>query len=89
MTNTPWGARVNFVFDPSGDHVCKALHVSPFMDMDSEWFLETELNDERLSLTVRCRHPIHEDFFEAMMHLKRSKIGNKPNEQSGLHALWK
>jgi hypothetical protein len=37
VTNTPWGERVTFVFDPKGQRVQKALHVSPFMDMDNVW----------------------------------------------------
>eukprot|EP00210_Caulerpa_lentillifera_P009423 g8984.t1 len=56
--------------------------------MDSEWILKTQVNDEKLSLTVRCIHPIHGHFFDAIMHLKRSKNGDKLNEQSGLRILW-
>ena len=37
VTNTPWGARVSFLFDPRGQDVPKALHVSPFMDMRGTW----------------------------------------------------
>jgi DUF1365 family protein len=37
VTNTPWGERVSFVFNPAGDVSPKALHVSPFMDMDNSW----------------------------------------------------
>jgi DUF1365 family protein len=37
VTNTPWGARVAFAFDPRGDKVAKCLHVSPFMDMEATW----------------------------------------------------
>ena len=37
MTNTPWGERVTFLFDPKGEQVPKALHVSPFMDMQGTW----------------------------------------------------
>ena len=37
VTNTPWGERVTFKFDPAGDATPKALHVSPFMDMQNEW----------------------------------------------------
>ena len=37
VTNTPWGARVHFAFDPRGDKVTKCLHVSPFMDMEATW----------------------------------------------------
>lgn len=31
VTNTPWGERATFAFDPSSDLVAKPLHVSPFM----------------------------------------------------------
>ena len=37
VTNTPWGDRVRFAFRPEGDQAPKALHVSPFMDMDNTW----------------------------------------------------
>ncbi|KAL6197402.1 hypothetical protein ACLB2K_033011 [Fragaria x ananassa] len=33
VTNTPWGERVLFVFDPDSDLVAKPLHVSPFMGL--------------------------------------------------------
>ena len=37
VTNTPWGAKVTFLFRPDGQKVPKAMHVSPFMDMRSTW----------------------------------------------------
>jgi hypothetical protein len=40
VTNTPWGERVTFVFDPHNEgnvDIKKSLHVSPFMDMTSTW----------------------------------------------------
>lgn len=37
VTNTPWGERVTFLFDPRGCHTPKALHVSPMMDMSNTW----------------------------------------------------
>lgn len=40
VTNTPWGERVTFMFNPAGDASPKALHVSPFMDMDNTWHLK-------------------------------------------------
>lgn len=39
VTNTPWAAKVRFLFRPAGEEVPKALHVSPFMDMQSTWYL--------------------------------------------------
>ena len=47
VTNTPWGERVTFLFDPKGQTVPKALHVSPMMDMKNIWwavFLFSKLN---------------------------------------------
>lgn len=38
VTNTPWGAAVSFLFDPHKQAVPKALHVSPFMDMQNTWW---------------------------------------------------
>jgi DUF1365 family protein len=37
VTNTPWGERVTFLFEPRGQRVPKAMHVSPLMDMTSTW----------------------------------------------------
>ena len=37
VTNTPWAAKVIFLFNPEGQSVPKALHVSPFMDMQNTW----------------------------------------------------
>ena len=37
VTNTPWGERVTFLFDPNGTQVPKGLHVSPMMDMQNTW----------------------------------------------------
>ncbi|KAI8010357.1 hypothetical protein LOK49_LG06G01009 [Camellia lanceoleosa] len=31
VTNTPWGERVSFLFDPTTDLVAKSQHISPFM----------------------------------------------------------
>ncbi|XLS58147.1 hypothetical protein HN51_007902 [Arachis hypogaea] len=31
VTNTPWGERVSFIFNPHFDLVAKSFHVSPFM----------------------------------------------------------
>ncbi len=41
VTNTPWGERVTFAFDPAGDTVAKSLHVSPLMDMQGLWCATT------------------------------------------------
>lgn len=38
VTNTPWGEKVLFVFDPKSDLIAKPLHVSPFMVCVSSYF---------------------------------------------------
>jgi DUF1365 family protein len=40
VTNTPWGERVVFDFDPRGQRVPKSLHVSPFMDALGDWHIK-------------------------------------------------
>eukprot|EP00210_Caulerpa_lentillifera_P001883 g1812.t1 len=89
MTNTPYGSRVWYLFNPKGDRFCKALQVSPFMGMDLEWKFKSDVNDERLSVSIRCCHPVHGDFFDAILNLKPSKNGNNLNERSGFRVLWK
>lgn len=40
VTNTPWGGRVVFLFEPQGASVPKSLHVSPMMDMQGTWYVK-------------------------------------------------
>ncbi|KAK3250824.1 hypothetical protein CYMTET_39820 [Cymbomonas tetramitiformis] len=65
VTNTPWGERVVFSFCPESDTVPKALHVSPFMDMQGIWHLKAPPPGDQLSLTVSVTHPLHGKFFTA------------------------
>ena len=88
MTNTPWGARVRFAFDPTGETVNKALHVSPFMDMESSWTLQSDIREEHLTLTVRAHHPEMGPFFDAILHVKRSAQQGR-SERCGLRTLLK
>lgn len=53
VTNTPWGERVTFLFDPRGTHTPKSLHVSPMMDMKNTW---CELHPRR-SMPLQAAHP--------------------------------
>ena len=50
VTNTPWGERVSFVFDPRGAAVPKSLHVSPFMPMDQayDWIFSPPAEELRV-----------------------------------------
>ncbi|GIM09445.1 hypothetical protein Vretimale_13297 [Volvox reticuliferus] len=87
VTNTPWNERVTFVFNPAGESVCKALHVSPFMDMQNTWHLEASEPDERLKLVVRASHPKYGDYFYADLVGRRAEHPQRVNEEAGLRAL--
>lgn len=53
VTNTPWGERVTFAFDPDGAAVPKALHVSPMMDMQNTWCV---LPCSHIKIRTCCRY---------------------------------
>lgn len=69
VTNTPWGDRVTFQFDPSGTSVPKVLHVSPLMDMKNIWTLKTKnpVGNDRLYLRVGVDHPELGKYFDAVI----------------------
>ncbi|KAK8641985.1 hypothetical protein V6N13_011351 [Hibiscus sabdariffa] len=71
VTNTPWGERVLFVFDPNSDLVAKPLHVSPFMDMLGNWSLKANAPDQNLLVTISVQHPELGDYFLATLKAKR------------------
>lgn len=50
VTNTPWGERVTFLFDPCGESTPKALRVSPMMDMKGEWCVTSTMNANKCQL---------------------------------------
>ena len=53
VTNTPWGERVRFLFDPVGTTMPKSLHVSPMMDMQSEWYAPSR--PSAMDARIDCR----------------------------------
>ncbi|KAJ8530806.1 hypothetical protein K7X08_023687 [Anisodus acutangulus] len=71
VTNTPWGERVSFLFNPNSDVVAKALHVSPFMDMLGNWTMRTNTPGDNLFVTISVNHPKHGDYFSASLMAKR------------------
>eukprot|EP00803_Ostreobium_quekettii_P004625 evm.model.scf_672.1 EVM.evm.TU.scf_672.1 scf_672:490-3697(-) len=90
VTNTPWGDRVRFLFRLQGEVVPKALHVSPFMDMDATWTLKASEPRERLHLSVRVSHPRMGDFFSASLAARKCHGTNEgQNEASGLSTLFR
>ncbi|KAG8634688.1 uncharacterized protein LOC110604557 [Manihot esculenta] len=74
VTNTPWGERVIFVFDPSSDLVAKPLHVSPFMDMLGNWRIRANAPGDSLSVFISVQHPELGDYFVATLKAKRISL---------------
>ncbi|KAF3449944.1 hypothetical protein FNV43_RR06023 [Rhamnella rubrinervis] len=71
VTNTPWGERVTFVFNPEHDVVAKPLHVSPFMDMLGNWTIKANAPGDNLSVTISVQHPKLGDYFTATLNAKK------------------
>ncbi|KAJ9135850.1 hypothetical protein P3X46_032978 [Hevea brasiliensis] len=74
VTNTPWGERVIFVFDPNSDLVAKPLHVSPFMDMLGDWRIRANSPGDGLSVSISVQHPELGDYFVATLKAKRISL---------------
>ncbi|CAM8925319.1 unnamed protein product [Rhodiola kirilowii] len=71
VTNTPWGEKVRFLFDPDLDLVAKPLHVSPFMDMLGNWSIKAGAPAENLYVEITVKHPELGDYFTAILKAKR------------------
>ncbi|GAV87889.1 DUF1365 domain-containing protein [Cephalotus follicularis] len=71
VTNTPWGERVTFVFDPNSDLVAKPLHVSPFMDMHGNWSIRANAPGENLFVSISVQHPKLGNYFTATLKAKK------------------
>ncbi|KAK9707029.1 hypothetical protein RND81_07G168300 [Saponaria officinalis] len=79
VTNTPWGERVSFVFNPCSDLVAKALHVSPFMDMLGNWRINATMPGDDLSIVISVQHPDFGEHFCAI--LKAKKLAASPDHR--------
>ncbi|KAL1829574.1 hypothetical protein DCAR_0208914 [Daucus carota subsp. sativus] len=71
VTNTPWGERVSFLFDPNVDVVAKPLHVSPFMDMHGSWKIKTSEPEDNLLVEISVQHPKLGNYFSASLVARR------------------
>ncbi|XP_047338100.1 uncharacterized protein LOC124941791 [Impatiens glandulifera] len=71
VTNTPWGERVTFLFNPKSDTVVKSLHVSPFMDMVGTWHIKTNSPGSDLFISISVHHPELGDYFIATLNAKK------------------
>ncbi|KAF8714105.1 hypothetical protein HU200_028109 [Digitaria exilis] len=70
VTNTPWGERVMFTFQPESDLVAKPLHVSPFMDMLGNWSIRADAPGDSLYVVISVQHPTLGNYFTAALHAK-------------------
>ncbi|KAI3873326.1 hypothetical protein MKW92_017537 [Papaver armeniacum] len=75
VTNTPWGERVSFVFNPDSDCIAKPLHVSPFMDMLGDWTIKATAPGNSLLISISVKHPTLGDYFIATLNAKRVSSG--------------
>ncbi|EXC29336.1 hypothetical protein L484_021644 [Morus notabilis] len=71
VTNTPWGERGLFVFDPKSDLIAKPLHVSPFMDMLGNWSIKANAPGDNLFVAISVQHPTLGDYFTATLRAKK------------------
>ncbi|KAF7803157.1 DUF1365 family protein [Senna tora] len=71
VTNTPWGERVSFIFNPHSDLVAKALHVSPFMDMLGSWNIKASDPGDNLTVAISVHHPELGNYFTATLKAKK------------------
>ncbi|CAN0921614.1 hypothetical protein LINGRAHAP2_LOCUS32687 [Linum grandiflorum] len=76
VTNTPWGERVAFVFNPNSDCVAKPLHVSPFMDMMGNWKIRASAPGDNLTVFISVQHPDHGDYFIATLDAKKTSVAD-------------
>ncbi|GMH32836.1 hypothetical protein BSKO_00670 [Bryopsis sp. KO-2023] len=89
VTNTPWGERTSFLFNPDGETVPKSLHVSPFMDMQNVWKLRAPHPSKTLMVSVHVSHPDHGDYFDAVLTGRRCESTAQRGERDGFRTLWR
>ena len=73
VTNTPWGERHAYVAEGLQSTQAKALHVSPFMDMDGHYRWQANLPADHLSVSLSL-HQREGRTFDAMLNLTRREI---------------
>ncbi len=89
VTNTPWRERHAYVLtmdraDEDTQRFRKALHVSPFMDMDLEYAWRSTEPDRHLAIFLENRRRATR-VFSAVLHLKRRAL-TPPNMR---RLLWR
>ncbi|KAG2631695.1 uncharacterized protein LOC120659348 [Panicum virgatum] len=86
VTNTPWGERVMFTFQPDSDLVAKPLHVSPFMDMLGNWSIHVDAPGDSLYVVISVQHPTLGNYFTAALHAKL--VGHTSNSLRLATFFW-
>lgn len=95
VTNTPWNHHVFFAFDRTGAELPKPLHVSPLMDLQHRWQIQTsDPSADPLEVSVDVlpgpeagakASPI----FRAHLRLLRSQLPHARAERAGsFRMLW-
>ncbi|CAE7843477.1 unnamed protein product [Symbiodinium microadriaticum] len=95
VTNTPWNHHVFFAFDRTGAELPKPLHVSPLMDLQHRWQIQTsDPSADPLEVSVDVlpgpeagakASPI----FRAHLRLQRSQLPHARAERAGsFRMLW-
>jgi hypothetical protein len=55
VTNTPWGERRSYRFDGRAGRAAKAMHVSPFLALDTDYLLHASAPGDRLTVHIENR----------------------------------
>ncbi len=77
VTNTPWGERHTYTLDAMDSTIGKALHVSPFLGMDSEYRIRMTTPGEQLRVHMESRRGDRVDF-DATLALRRRELSAWP-----------
>jgi DUF1365 family protein len=73
VTNTPWGERHAYVIPEGHGDFDKALHVSPFMDMEQAYACQAPLPGQEASVRIRSLRD-GRPVFEAGLDLRRREL---------------
>lgn len=70
VTNTPWGERRTYEFEGLAGSARKAMHVSPFLDMDHEYSIHATPPGRHITVHIENRRA-GERIFDATLSLER------------------
>jgi uncharacterized protein len=73
VTNTPWGERHAYVVPEGAGSFQKALHVSPFMDMDHAYECRAQVPGRALSVQIENRRAGRR-VFDATLAMRRREL---------------